>query len=74
MDDVYVYFVPMPKGIHEFVTPCSDGFTIYLDSNQDKHHQQQSFLHAISHIANNDFEKEDVQRIEYLTHKLEETK
>ena len=30
MDNIYVYVVPLPPCIREMVTPCSDGYTIYL--------------------------------------------
>ena len=30
-DEIYVYTVPLPPRVHEFVAPCADGYTIYID-------------------------------------------
>lgn len=64
MDNVYVYYVQLPDGIDEAVLPCIDGYTIYIDSRQSKSEMEQAYKHAISHIINNDFEKDDVGQIE----------
>ena len=58
MDDVFVYFMKLPDGIDEFVTPCSDGFTVYIDSSLDDRHRRKAYAHAIGHIKEMDFEKE----------------
>jgi hypothetical protein len=64
MDDVFVYLVDMPPKVKEMVVPCADGFTIYLDEKLDETEQMVSYLHAVSHILNGDFEKSNVQEIE----------
>lgn len=64
MDNVYVYYVQLPDGIDEAVLPCIDGYTIYIDSRQSKAEMEQAYKHAIGHIINNDFEKDDVGQIE----------
>ena len=33
MDRIFVYLIKMPRGVHEFVSPCEEGYTIYLDKN-----------------------------------------
>lgn len=68
MDDVFVYFVSLPPGINEMVVPCADGFSVYIDVNLDKAHRINAYQHAMRHINNNDFEKEDVQQIEAVAH------
>ena len=65
MDDVFVYFMKLPDGIDEFVTPCSDGFTVYIDSSLDDRHRRKAYDHAIGHIMANDYEKESVSEIEH---------
>lgn len=69
MDDIFVYCVKMPQGIHETVVPCLNGYTIYIDRNLDYEHQLAAYNHALRHIQNNDFEKTDVQEIETEAHK-----
>ena len=68
MDEIYTYFVSMPAGVHEFVTPCVDGYTVYIDESLDEKHRMVAFRHAMKHVRNNDFRKEDVQVIEACTH------
>ena len=64
MDDIYVYLVDLPGKIHEMVTPCADGFTIYIDSKLDDDRRYDAYLHAMYHIANGDFEKHNADLIE----------
>ena len=64
MDDVFTYLIPLPDGIHEMVTPCADGFTVYIDADLDEAHRIKAYRHALRHIELNDFEKEDVGNIE----------
>lgn len=69
MDNIYIYCVDMPPNVHEMVTPCLDGFTIYLDIKEDEITAQKRLEHALRHIADNDFDKTDVQDIEANSHK-----
>lgn len=69
MDDVFIYFVPLPNKVHEMITPCIEGYTIYLNCNDDQQTNEKSLIHALSHISNDDFEKENVQSIESNAHK-----
>lgn len=74
MDDIFVYFVPLPTSIHEMVTPCVDGYTIYIADWLDEAHRIAAYEHALTHIRNNDFEKDNVQEIEMVAHGLAEEK
>lgn len=69
MDNVFTYLVDLPDGINEFVRPCQDGFTIYIDARLDNIQRQEAYRHALRHIQNDDFSKTDVQEIEYEAHK-----
>lgn len=69
MDDVYVYFVQLPPGVREMVTPCADGYTVYIDECLDQNTRKTAYLHAIEHINNYSFEFDNVQEIENMTHR-----
>lgn len=71
MDDVYVYLLPFDGPIHEAVTPCADGHTIYIDSRLDREHQLRVLEHALAHIRRMDFDGEDADLIEAYTHRRE---
>lgn len=68
MDDIFVYCVDLPKGIHEMVTPCHEGYTVYVDIKLDLLRRRKAFGHALRHIIRRDFEKGDVQKIERDAH------
>lgn len=72
MDNIFIYFVKLPAHVKEMIAPCYDGYTIYLDSNLDEIQQVEAYNHALSHIVNRDFEKFDVNAIEFNAHKKEE--
>lgn len=69
MDDVYVRLVKLPNGIHGFTMKGVDGFSIYLDKDLDRESMLRTYEHELRHIKNGDFEKSDVQQIEYEAHK-----
>lgn len=70
MIDVHVYYVDLPSGVHEMVTPGTrDDYTVYLDSKDGRTNRIKHFSHALRHIRNRDFEKDDVQEIENTAHK-----
>lgn len=68
MDDVYVYTIDLPSTIKETVTPCLDGYTVYINRNLDELERVKALAHALSHIVNGDFDKWNVQQIEFDTH------
>lgn len=65
MADIFVYIVPLPPGVNEMVTPCLDGFTIYISDALDPIQRVKAYRHALDHIRKNDFQKSDVQEIEH---------
>ena len=71
MDDVFIYLVPLPSGVDEVVLPCFDGHTVYIDSRLSYDGQMEAYKHALDHIVEMDFEKADVQEIEYEAHRRE---
>ena len=69
MDDVFIYYLDLPRGINEMVTPCLDGYTIYIDARLDDEGRKKAYRHAMWHIINGDFDEEgNIQEIEYKAH------
>lgn len=55
----------------ELVTPNEDGtFTVLINARMSYETQRKSLLHALGHILNDDFGKENVQQIEAAAHGL----
>ncbi len=56
---------------NEMVTLNDDGsFTILINARLSYAGQLKAYEHAIRHINENDFQKDDVQSIEYTAHRL----
>lgn len=68
MDNVYTYFVTMPPNVHEYVAPCIDGYTVYIDEKLDADRRVQAYNHALGHIQNGDFNKVFADEIEKIAH------
>ena len=70
--DSIVKLIDFPnKKIKEAVTTNEDGsFTIFIESSLTKEQQQKSSIHAIEHITGEDFNKDDVERIERQAHQI----
>lgn len=67
---INVVYLNMEYGIHEQVTQNHDGsYTIFLNARDSSEMNRASYDHALYHINNNDFEKADVNLIEYEAHK-----
>lgn len=59
----------MDMTVNEVVTENEDGsYTIFINSRMNYEKQMRAYLHAMKHIAGDDFQKEDVQHIEYHAH------
>ncbi len=68
MDDVFVYSVNLPPTVNELVTPCVDGYTVYLNNRLSRDGMFKAYNHALGHIRNNDFEKVLADEIEKDSH------
>ena len=54
---------------NEAITENEDGsHTIFINNNLSMAKRLKAIQHAMEHIEENDFEKEDVQEIEYERH------
>ncbi len=59
----------MDMTVNEVVTENEDGsYTIFINSRLNYEKQTKAYLHAMKHITGDDFQKDDVQSIEYLAH------
>jgi hypothetical protein len=68
-ENIYVYLLNLPRGISEAVTPCPDGYTVYIDSKLDRDSQIRAYNHAIGHIENGDlYSDESADQIEAYAH------
>lgn len=67
--NIYVHTMDMDTCVHAFVrqTPTDD-YVIIINSRLSDQAQREAFRHEMWHIQNHDFEKPDVQQIEYEAH------
>lgn len=69
MKEINVQFLNMDTKIPEqLVKNGDDSYTIFLNAKLSHENQLKSYYHALRHIQEQDFEKEDVQEIEQETH------
>ena len=73
MYDIQIRILDFPTTkVTETVTQNADGsYTIFLNSRMTQERQLESYLHAMRHITNNDFEKHNVEQIEVEAHQEE---
>lgn len=72
MEDINVIYMDMPTGIPEEVHHNPDGsYTVFVNAKYSYSKWVESYVHAIWHIKDNDWQKEDVQEIEYEAHEKE---
>lgn len=45
-----------------------DSYTIFINAKLNYEQQMKAYLHAMKHISQDDFQKDDVQSIEYHAH------
>ena len=69
MPDVNVFLVNFPCSGEEMIVPNEDSsYTVIINARLSHEKQLEAYCHAMKHIQNNDFEKDDVQNIESNTH------
>lgn len=64
MDNVYTYLVNLPANVKEVVTPCEDGYTVYIADRLSRTERIKAYIHALKHIQYDDFAADSVQSIE----------
>ena len=72
--DVNVFLRDFPNTKEcEVITENSDGsYTIFLNSRMSHERQLNAYRHALEHIQNGDFQRQDVQQIETVAHNLQQ--
>lgn len=69
MEDINVQLLNMDTKIPEqLVKNNDDSYTIFLNARLSRDSQLESYYHALKHIKENDFEKDNVQDIETKAH------
>ncbi len=69
MEEINVQLVDMDAMIPEHLVKNEDDtYTIFLNARLSRENQLKYYYHALRHINNADFCKEDVQKIEFENH------
>jgi len=69
LEDINVQLLNMDTMIPEhLVKNADDTYTIFLNARLSQENRLKSYWHALQHIQDEDFLKEDVQRIEKKAH------
>ena len=71
MEDINVQLLNMDTKIPEhLIKNDDDSYTVFLNARLSQESRIKSYYHTLQHIANDDFEKEDVQIIERKAHDI----
>lgn len=69
MEEINIQFLNMDTMIPEhLVKNTDDSYTIFLNARLSQENRLKSYYHALQHIRNEDFSKENVQSIEKIAH------
>lgn len=69
LQGIICVLIPLGSDVKECVVPNPDNtFTVFLNEKISDECRLKAYLHALKHIMNNDFEKDDVQIIEHDAH------
>lgn len=68
-EDINVIVMNMEYGLHGHTCRNHDGsHTIFLNSRDSRERQLKAYDHELRHIKRGDFDKYDIQQIEYEAH------
>ena len=71
MEDINRQLLDMDTKIPEhLIKNNDDSYTVFLNARLSQESRLKSYYHALQHIAEHDFEKENVQEIEWETHDI----
>lgn len=69
LEDIGIHIIDMDPMIREHVISNEDGsFSIFLNAKMNKETQIEAYYHALHHIANDDFYKDDADAVEAAAH------
>jgi len=70
MEDINVQFLDMNTKISEhLVKNDDDSYTIFLNARLNQESRLKSYCHALQHIKDNDFDKENANKVEFDAHR-----
>lgn len=67
--DIKVIYADLPTSVKAFTVLTDGYYTIVLNQNLTREQNEISYMHELIHIANNDYEKLDIQSIEANAHR-----
>ena len=71
MEDINIQLLDMDTKIPEhLIKNNDDSYTVFLNARLSQESRLKSYYHALQHIAEHAFEKENVQEIEWETHDI----
>ena len=71
MEDINIQLLDMDTKIPEhLIKNNDDSYTVFLNARLSQESRLKSYYHALQHMAEHDFEKENVQEIEWETHDI----
>ena len=71
MEDINIQLLDMDTKIPEhLIKNNDDSYTVFLNARLSQESRLKSYYHALQHIAEHDFEKENVQEIEWEMHDI----
>ena len=71
MEDINIQLLDMDTKIPEhLIKNNDDSYTVFLNARLSQESRLKSYYHALQHIAEHDFEKENVHEIEWETHDI----
>lgn len=69
LEDINVQIMDMDTMVPEhLVKNADDSYTIFLNARLTQENHLKAYYHALRHIFENDFQKEDIQEIESNAH------
>lgn len=71
MTEIFTHEVDLPPGVYGAVTPCFNGYKIFVDKKLNRDNRHKAYMQALECICNNYFAKHDVQQITWEAHNNE---
>ena len=66
MDDIFVYLIKLPDKINEIVTPCAEGYTVYIDVDLSEEERIKAYNHALAHIESGHFDIDNIKTVQEM--------
>lgn len=74
MDDIFVYFLPLPGKVKETVTMNEDGsYSVFIKESLSPEDKVKAWNHARRHIQRLDFENRDAKDVQEIEKDVRKT-